>query len=241
AQLADVAQAVHAADVDEGAIRGQALDHAGVGLADLDVGPELLAAGLVLLSGDLVDAAHDLAAGALGHDQTDMLANQSGVILVAAHGGLRTGDEHLDALDVDNDAALVVLGDVALDDLAGLSGLGDLFHALARGKLLAGELDDAVLIHDFLDDEVQLIANLDQVLDLCGGVVGQFAQTDKTGLLCADVDLDLVGGNAGHDSFHNTACMNTFFLGCVQHLLEAHAVIDFCHTVKYLLNNRRWR
>src|SRR5699024_9227912 len=113
-------------------------DHAGVGLADLDVRPELLAADLVLLRGDLVDAAHDLAAGALGDDQTDVLAHQGGVVLVAAHGGLGTGDEHLDALDVHNDAALVVLGDVALDDLAGLSGLGDLLHALARGELLAG-------------------------------------------------------------------------------------------------------
>ena len=242
AQLADVAQAVHTADIDECTVRGQALDNAGVGLAHLDICPELLTLCLVLLSGDLVDAADDLAAGALGNDQLDMLANQSSVVLVTAHRGLRTGNEHLNTLDVDDNAALVELGDIALDDLAGFSSLGDLFHALARCELLAGELDDAILIHNLLDDEVQLIANLHQVFDLGGGIIGQLAQLDKAGLLGSDIHLDLVGRDAGHDSFHNTACMNTLLLGCVQHLLEAHAVIDFCaHTVKYLLNNRRWR
>ena len=171
-----------------------------------------------------------------------MLANQSSVVLVTAHRGLRTGNEHLNTLDVDDNAALVELGDIALDDLAGFSSLGDLFHALARCELLAGELDDAILIHNLLDDEVQLIANLHQVFDLGGGIIGQLAQLDKAGLLGSDIHLDLVGRDAGHDSFHNTACMNTLFLGCIQHLLKAHAVIDFCaHTVKYLLNNRRWR
>ena len=102
--------------------------------------------------------------------------------------------------------------------------------------------DDAILIHNLLDDEVQLIANLHQVFDLGGGIIGQLAQLDKAGLLRTDIHLDLVGRDAGHDSFHNTACMNPLFFGCVQHLLKAHAVIDFCaHTVKYLLNNRRWR
>ena len=69
AQLADVAQAGHTADVNECTVRGQALDDAGVGLADLDACPELLTLSLVLLSGDLVDAADDLAAGALGDDR----------------------------------------------------------------------------------------------------------------------------------------------------------------------------
>ena len=242
AQLADVAQTVHTADIDECTVRSQALDNAGVGLAHLNVCPELFTLCLVLLSGHLVDAADDLAAGALGDNQLNVLANQSGVVLITAHSSLRTRNEHLDALDVDHNAALVELGDVALDDLAGLSGLSDLFHALARCELLAGELDDAILIHNLLDDEVQLIANLHQVFDLGGGIIGQLAQLDKAGLLRSDIHLDLVGRDAGHDSFHNTACMNTLFLGCIQHLLKAHAVIDFCaHTVKYLLNNRRWR
>ena len=242
AQLADVAQAVNTTDVNECTIRGQALDNAGVGLAHLNVCPELLALCLVLLSGHLVDAAHDLAARALGDDQLNVLADQSSVVLVAAHSGLRTGNEHLDTLDVNDNAALIELGNIALDDFTGFCCLGDLFHALARCELLAGELDDAILIHNLLDDEVQLIANLHQVFDLGGGIIGQLAQLDKAGLLRTDIHLDLVGRDAGHDSFHNTACMNTLFLGCVQHLLKAHAVIDFCaHTVKYLLNNRRWR
>ena len=57
AQLADVAQAVHTADIDECTVRGQALDNAGVGLAHLDICPELLTLCLVLLSGDQIGRA----------------------------------------------------------------------------------------------------------------------------------------------------------------------------------------
>ena len=48
-------------------------------------------------------------------------------------------------------------------------------------------------------------------------VKGYFvSQLDKAGLLRTDIHLDLVGRDAGHDSFHNTACMNSLFFGCVQ-------------------------
>ncbi len=54
-------------------IRGQALDNAGVGLAHLNVCPELLALCLVLLSGHLVDVLPTiLRTGALG-DQLNVL------------------------------------------------------------------------------------------------------------------------------------------------------------------------
>ena len=53
-------------------IRDRALDNALVLLADLNIGPELLALGLVGLGSDLVDGADDLAAGTLGDDQLEM-------------------------------------------------------------------------------------------------------------------------------------------------------------------------
>src|SRR5699024_8665607 len=126
----DVAQAVHAADVHKGAVGGQALDNAGVLLAHLDVGPELFALGLVGFGGDLVDAAHHLAARALGDDQLHMLADQLGVVLVAAHGGLGAGHEYAHALDVDDHAALVGFHHVAFHHGAVLTGFGDVLHTL---------------------------------------------------------------------------------------------------------------
>ena len=73
AQLADVAQAVHTADVNKGAVGGQALDNAGIVLADFNILPELFTLDLVFLGRHLVDAADNLAAGAFGDIQADML------------------------------------------------------------------------------------------------------------------------------------------------------------------------
>ena len=112
----------------------------GAGLAYLNVCPELFTLCLVLLSGHLVDAADDLAAGALGDNQLNVLANQSGVVLITAHSSLRTRNEHLDTLDVDHNAALVELGDIAFDDLAGPSGLSDFFLMPLRDESSCGEL-----------------------------------------------------------------------------------------------------
>src|SRR5699024_10399102 len=47
AQLADMAQAIHTADIHESAVRGQALDNALILLANFNIGPELFALGLV--------------------------------------------------------------------------------------------------------------------------------------------------------------------------------------------------
>src|SRR5699024_8716410 len=74
AQRADVAQAGHVADVSKGAVGGQALDNAGIVLADFNILPELFTLDLVLLGCQLVDAAGSRAAGAVGDIQADMLA-----------------------------------------------------------------------------------------------------------------------------------------------------------------------
>ena len=73
---------IDTAHVNESAVRGQALDNALILLADLNIGPELLALSLVGLGSDLVDGADDLAAGALGDDQLNMLADELGVCLL---------------------------------------------------------------------------------------------------------------------------------------------------------------
>ena len=243
AQLADVAQAVHTADVREGAVGSQALDNALVLLADLDVGPELLALGLVGLGGHLVDAAHDLTAGTLGDDQLDMLAHQLGVVLVTAHGGLRTGHEDAHALHVDNHAALVGFHDIAFHDGAVLGSLGDILHALLGLETDTGQSIHAFLVVGLHNHQIQLVIYLNKVFHLGVGVMAHLTQRHNAGVLGAiDADDTFRRGNADDLGFYDLTCIQGFCFGCGEHLLKTHVVTDlFTHTVKYLLNYRRRR
>ena len=243
AQLADVAQTVHAADVNKGAVAGQALDHAGVLLANFNIGPELLALDLVLLGSDLVDAADDLAAGALGDDKADMLADQLGVILVTAHGSLAAGNKDADALDHNDNAALVGLDNVAFHDGAVLAGFGNVLHALLRLKTDAGQGVDAFLVVGLDDNQIQLVVDLDQILHAGGRIVGHLAQLDNAGVLGAvNADGALGGADADDFGFHDFTSKQGLCLRGLQHLGKTHVVTNFfTHTVKYLLNYRRRR
>ena len=242
AQLADVAQAIDTAHVNESAVRSQALDNALVLLADLNIGPELLALGLVGLGSDLVDGADDLAAGALGDDQLDVLANQLGVVLVAAHGGLRAGNKDANALDVDNNAALVGFHDIAFHDGAVLGGLGDVLHALLGLKTDAGQGVNTLLVVGLYDHQVQIVALFNKVFHLGVGIMAHLAQGHNAGVLgTIDADGAFRRRNADDLGFYNLACVQGLCFGCGEHLLKAHVVTDFTHTVKYLLNYRRRR
>ena len=243
AQLADVAQAVNAADIHESAVRGQALNNALVLLADLDVSPELLTLSLVGLSSDLVDGADDLAASALGDDQLNVLANQLGVILVAAHGSLRAGNKDANALDVDNNAALVGFHNVTFHNGAVLSSLGNVLHTLLGLETDAGKGIDAFLVVGLDNDQIQIVVYLNKVFHLSVGVMAHLAQGDNTGVLgTIDTDDTLRRGNADDLGFYDFTCVQGLCFGCSEHLLKAHVVTDlFTHTVKYLLNYRRRR
>ena len=114
--------AVNAADVDERAVGRQGLDNTVIVLADLDLAPDLLGALAALLLGDGTDGTDDALAAAvdLGDLQAHGLADELGHGSILRQAGLGSGHEHADALDGHNDAALVVLGDLAFNDLATL-------------------------------------------------------------------------------------------------------------------------
>ena len=165
AQLGDMDHAVNAADIDERAVAGEGLDSAVVLLADLDLAPDLLLRGLALLSGDGTDGADDAAAGTvdLGDAQLDSLSDHLVQIAALGNAGLGSGNEHADALDVDDDAALVFFGDIALDDGLVLNGRFDLFPGLAGLETLAGQADDAFAVVDMDDDRFDLVADVHDV------------------------------------------------------------------------------
>ena len=193
AQLGNMDHAVHAADIDERAVRGQGLDNALILLADLDLGPDLLHGSAAKLSVDRTDGADDSAAGAvdLGDLHLDSLALEGGQLASAGNAGLGSGDKDADALDVGNNAALVFLGDDALDDLFVLADGLDLVPYLHAVELLLGELDGTFRIVHAYHKDFDLIADLENVFGFLVGVGADLVCRDIAGMLGAQIYLDL--------------------------------------------------
>ena len=196
AQLGDVDHAVDAADVDKRAVAGQGLDDALVLLADLDLIPDVLDALAALGLGNAADGADHALAGLvdLGDLETHGLLQKLGKLGLAGQIGLGGGDEHAHALDVDDDAALVLLGDDAFHDLAVVDGLFDVRPHLGGVQTLLGQHRGALHVVDSNDNSLDGIADLDRILNL-DAVVGEFGRGDEAGVLCAQINADLGAGD----------------------------------------------
>ena len=194
--------AVHAADVHEHAVAGHGLDGAGVVLAHLDVGPQLSLGSLPGLVGHRADGAHHAAAGTvdLGDPQLDLLLHHGRQIGAPGLTALGGGDEHPHALDGHHDAALVLLGDSALQDGLLLHGLLDVLPDLGGVQTLLGQLRVALHVVDPDHVGLDLVAHVDDVLGLDIGVVAQLTELDVSRLLGPHVHLHLGGGNGGNDA-----------------------------------------
>jgi hypothetical protein len=138
--VGDVQQAVDAAQVHEHAEVGDVLDDALAHLAVLDVLEQLLLLALALLLEQL--AARDDHVHALGVDlddaRADGLADEVGDVVRATQVDLRGRQEDVDALHVDQQAALDLAAADALD-LVALLVLRR--HALPRAQAIARRLE----------------------------------------------------------------------------------------------------
>ena len=201
--------AVHAADVHEHTVGGHGLDGTGVVLAHLDVGPDGLLRGLAGLVGDGADGANHPAAGTvdLGDAQLDLLLDHSGEISAPGLAALGSGNEHPHALDGHHDAALVLLGDNALQDSLVLHGLLDVLPDLHGVQTLLGQLGIALDVVDADDVSLDGIAHLDDILGLGVGVVRKLAELDVGCLLGAHIHLHLGGGNGRYDTGDLLSCI----------------------------------
>ena len=173
-------------------------------LANLDVGPQLGLGGLAGLLGHGADGAHHPAAGAvdLSDAQLDLLTLHGREVGAPGLTALGGGDEHPHALDGDHDAALVLLGDSALQDSLLLHGLLDVLPDLGGVQTLLGQFSVALHVVDADDPGLDLVAHVDQVLGLDVGIVAQFAELDVSGLLGTHIHLNLGGGDGRHDAGH---------------------------------------
>src|SRR6185437_7598781 len=132
--VGDVEQAVDPAQIDEGAIVGDVLDHA---LDHLAFGERLYEARALLGAGFLEDRAardDDIAAAAVHLQNLERLGDVPQRLDVAdrADVDLATRQEGDGAAEIDGEAALDAAEDHALDAVAGLEFLLELVHAASR-------------------------------------------------------------------------------------------------------------
>ncbi len=202
--------AVHAADVNERAIGRQGLDGAGVLLADLDLGPDLLLGGLALFALHRTDGADHAAAAALAVDLGDPDANgltlQLFQIAAAGDAGSGGGDKDAGALVVGNQAALVGLADLDLNGRLVVGCFLELVPDAHAVELLAAELNGALLVVHANDKDLDLIADVQNVLGLLVGVAADFIYRNVTGVLGTKVNLDFGGADGNDDARDRISC-----------------------------------
>ena len=183
-------QTVDAAQVDERAVIGDVLDHALDEHAGLELGQGLALERLALLLEQGPTTEHDVAALLVELDDLEV-ESLTDVLLEVAHGAqidLRAGQEGLDA-DVDRQAALDAAGDQALDQLLVLARFGDLVPDLQAVGLLLGDLDQAHLVLELLDINLDDLTFLD--VDRAIGL-GELHRGDLAFGFVLDVDDDVV-------------------------------------------------
>ena len=125
-----------------------------------------------------------------------MLLDHLGQVSPSGHAGLRSRHEHADALDIDHDAALVVLGDHAFQDSLVLDGV-PVLHGV---QTLLGQGGDTLHVVHAHNIGLDLVAHLHNVLRLHGGVVAQLGDGDVASVLGAQVHVDLGSGDTGDDT-----------------------------------------
>ena len=161
--VGDVQQAVDAAEIDEGAVVGDVLDHAVEDLAFLQAGDQLGA----LLGAGLFEhgaARHDdVAARAVHLEDLERLrrAHQRADVAHRADVDLAAGQEGHGAAEIDGEAALDPAEDRAGDALAGLERLLEVGPGLLAPRLLARQDGLAVLVLHALDEDLDDVAGLD--------------------------------------------------------------------------------
>ncbi len=209
AQLGHMDHAVHAADVHEGAVGSQGLDNAVVLLAVLDFGPDLLLSSLAGLGVHGTDGADDAAAGTvdLGDLHLHGLADLAGHVAALGDAGLGSGNEHPDALHIGNQTALVLLGDGAFHGGLVLHPGSHVVPNLQAVQLLLGQLHGALLVVDTDHKDLDLVADLQHVLRLHRRIVTDLVIGDVTGMLGAQVHLDLGIADAGDDALDLISCI----------------------------------
>ena len=200
AHVGDVEQAVDAVEVDEGAEVGDVLDRALADVARGHLGEEFLAAFEAFLLDEFAAGEHDVLAFLvdLNHLEIVGIADILGQVLGGDDINLGGGEEGLDP-DVDQQAAFDDGLDLAGDGAAFVADGQDALPVLLEFGLFLGEDDHALAVFQFLDQDINFVADLD------GFDVVEFDAGDDPLALVADIHEDFFGADFDDGAFDNIA------------------------------------
>jgi len=165
--VGDVEEAVHPAEVDEGAEIGEVLHRAGHHGADFGAGHEFLALLAAFLLDEFAAAEHDIAALVAQFDNLEIVgvADELVEVLRRDDVDLGGGEEGLHA-DVDQKASFDHGLDPALDDSFFFEDRADLVPVLAIGGFFFGENDHALVVFETDEEDFNFVTDGD-----FGGIV----------------------------------------------------------------------
>ena len=208
-QLRHMDHTVHAADVHKCAIGHQGLHHAVVLLAHFDLIPDLLNGSLPGFCCHGPDGANDSPAGTvdLGDLHLHSLAHHAGHIAALGNAGLRGGNKHPDALHVGNQAALVHFRDLAFHHSLAFAALAYIVPDFQAIQLLLAQLAGTLLVVDPDHKDLNLVAHLQDLFRLDGRICADFVAGNITGMLGAQVHLDLGGADVGDNAGYLISCI----------------------------------
>ena len=211
--VGNVQQAVDAAEVHEGAELGDVLDGAGADLPLLNLGQELrLHLGASILQ-QLPAADDDVAACLVDLEDLALngFADEVADVRRTANVHLTGGQKDIGA-DVDEQTALDLAGDGSGDDVA-LLVLGDNRFPLGLTLGLAvGQDDGSRFVLGRFEQQGNLVAGTGRH-DLTGVLVIPLAQLDGALALVADVQPDLVAGDAQHAAGDDAVFLEVLGIG----------------------------
>ena len=194
AHVGDVQQAVHAVQIHERAEIGDVLHDAAAGLAGLDFHQQLL---LLLAAGFLDQVAarqHDVAALVVDLDDLAFQRLAEEVVQVAHrhHVDLRARQERVHAAHVDQQAALDLALDHAVDHFAFFARSGHVVPIALLFRARLAQHDHPVLVFEALQQHFDFIADVDfaQILE--------FGSRQQAFRLVADVDQHFLRPHFDH-------------------------------------------
>ncbi len=229
AQVGDVDQTVHAAQVDEHTVGGDVLDRSFQDLALLELADDVGLLGLDLSLDERLVGNDYVAEFLVDLDDLEFHGLVD-VHIVVADGldiDLAARQEGLDAEHVDDHATLRTALDVTLDDFVFLEGLVDTVPGLDGAGALVGEDELAFLVfrvlhvhfHGVADGEIRVVA--------------EFIDADDTFALVTDVHDHFAFVDGGHGAFYDL-----IFVDAAQTLAVAFFVGSFLLGVKAVVFER---
>src|SRR5574344_413723 len=207
--VGDVEETVYAAEVNERAEVGDVLDDTLADLALLESFENVAALAVAFFFENHAAGHDDVPARLVDLDdlEVEFLADESVDVRDLTEVNLGTGEERVDAEEVDDHAALDALRESAADDFVVFECLADAFPHADKVRFLLGEDETAVIVFQLFDKDFDLCADFRNFAFL------EFGALDHAFGLEVDVDEDFLFRHLADSTDGDFACFETVHAG----------------------------